>query len=67
MFKVGQVVWCKTGGLYGVTDYHVRCKVVKTSATCAIRVRVMEGHYSGNEYSVDGIYFELVQNKAVVV
>jgi len=67
MFKVGQVVWCKKRYQYSVTNYHVKCRVVKTSATCAIRVRVMEGHYSGNEYPVDGSYFELVQKKAVVV
>lgn len=68
MFKVGQVVWCKTGGLYGVTDYHVRCKVTKAhKAMDAIRVQVLEGRYSGNEYPVDGSYFELVQKKAVVV
>ena len=31
MFKVGQLVWCKVKNCYGVTDYHVKCKVVCAS------------------------------------
>lgn len=25
MFKAGQIVWCARRGVYGETDYHVKC------------------------------------------
>ena len=68
MFKVGQLVWCKKIGYYGVTDYHVKCKVVRASdKSKAISVRVLEGAYKGNVYPVDGGDFEPVYKKAVIV
>lgn len=68
MFKVGQLVWCKKKGYYGVTDYHVKCKVVRTSdKSKAISVQVLEGTYKGNVYPVDGGDFEPVYKKAVIV
>ena len=55
MFKVGQLVWCKKKGYYGVTDYHVKCKVVRASdKSKSISVQVLEGCYKGNVYPVDG-------------
>ena len=43
MFKVGQLVWCKKKGYYGVTDYHVKCKVVRVSdKSRTINVQVLE-------------------------
>ena len=68
MFKVGQLVWCKRKRCYGVTDYHVKCKVVRASdKSKAISVQVLEGAYEGNVYPVDGDNFEPVYKKAVVV
>ena len=68
MFKVGQLVWCKKRGYYGVTDYHVKCKVVRASdKSKAISVQVLEGAYKGNVYPVDGGEFESVYKKAVIV
>ena len=68
MFKVGQFVWCKKKGYYGVTDYHVKCKVVRASdKSKAISVQVLEGAYKGNVYPVDGGDFEPVYKKAVIV
>ena len=49
MFKVGQLVWCKKKGYYGVTDYHVKCKVVRVSnKSKSISVQVLEGFCKGN-------------------
>lgn len=68
MFKVGQLVWCKNRGCYSVTDYHVKCKVVRVSdKNRAINVQVLEGFYKGNVYPVDGGDFEPVYKKAVIV
>ena len=68
MFKVGQLVWCKVKNCYGVTDYHVKCKVLRASdKSRAISVQVLEGVYKGNVYPVDGGYFEPVYKKAVIV
>lgn len=68
MFKVGQLVWCKVKDCYVVTDYHVKCKVVRTSdKSRTIGVQVMEGFGKGDAYSVDGGDFELVYKKAVIV
>ena len=68
MFKVGQLVWCKKKGYYGVTDYHVKCKVVRVSdKSRTIDVQVLEGLYKGNVYPVDGGDFEPVYKKAVIV
>lgn len=68
MFKVGQLVWCKVKECYGVTDYHVKCKVVRTSdKSRTISVQVMEGYGKFNVYSVDGGDFEPVYKKAVIV
>ena len=68
MFKVGQLVWCKKKGYYGVTDYHVKCKVVRVSdKSRTINVQVLEGAYKGNVYPVDGGDFEPVYKKAVIV
>ena len=68
MFKVGQLVWCKKKGYYGVTDYHVKCKVVRVSdKSRAISVQVLEGAYKGNVYPVYGGDFEPVYKKAVIV
>ena len=68
MFKVGQLVWCKKRGYYGVTDYHVKCKVVRASdKSKAIIVQVLEGAYKGNVYPVDGGDLEPVYKKAVIV
>ena len=68
MFKVGQLVWCKKKGYYGVTDYHVKCKVVRVSdKSRTIDVQVLEGFYKGNVYPVDGNDFEPVYKKAVIV
>ena len=68
MFKVGQLVWCKKKGYYGVTDYHVKCKVVRASdKSKAISVQVLEGAYKGNVYPVYADDFEPVYKKAVIV
>ena len=68
MFKVGQLVWCKRENCFSVTDYHVKCKVLRTSdKSRAISVQVLEGVYKGNVYPVDGGYFEPVYKKAVIV
>ena len=68
MFKVGQLVWCKKKGYYCVTDYHVKCKVVRVSdKSRAINVQVLEGFCKGNVYPVDGGDFEPVYKKAVIV
>ena len=68
MFKVGQLVWCKRKNCYSVTDYHVKCKVVRVSnRSNAIDVQVLEGAYKGNVYPVDGGDFEPVYKKAVIV
>ena len=68
MFKVGQLVWCKKKGYYGVTDYHVKCKVVRVSdKSRTIDVQVLEGFYKVNVYPVDGGDFEPVYKKAVIV
>ena len=68
MFKVGQLVWCKVKNCYGVTDYHVKCKVVCASdEEKTIRVQVVEGFGRGNAYTVDGGDFEPVYKKAVIV
>ena len=68
MFKVGQLVWCKNRGCYSVTDYHVKCKVVRVSdKNRAINVQVLEGFYKRNVYPVDGGDFETVYKKAVIV
>ena len=68
MFKVGQLVWCKVKNCYGVTDYHVKCKVVCASdEEKTIRVQVVEGFCKGNVYPVDGGDFEPVYKKAVIV
>ena len=68
MFKVGQLVWCKVKNCYGVTDYHVKCKVVRVSdESRTIDVQVLEGFYKGNVYPVDGNDFEPVYKKAVIV
>lgn len=64
MFKVGQLVWCKVKECYGVTDYHVKCKVVRTSdKSRTISVQVMEGYGKSNVYSVDGGDFEPVYKR----
>lgn len=69
MFKVGQLVWCKRENCYGVTDYHVKCEVIRVfEAENTIRVKVAEGEWcSGNIYTVDADDFELVYKKAVIV
>lgn len=69
MFKVGQLVWCKKEHYYGVTDYHVKCEVIRVfEAENTIRVKVAEGELcSGNIYTVDADNFELVYKKAVIV
>ena len=68
MFKVGQLVWCKKKSYYGITDYHVKCKVVRVSdKSRTIDVQVLEGFYKGNVYPVDGGDFEPVYKKAVIV
>ena len=68
MFKVGQLVWCKKKGYYGVTDYHVKCKVVRVSnKSKSISVQVLEGFCKGNVYPVDGGDFEPAYKKAVIV
>ena len=68
MFKVGQLVWCKRKNCYYVTDYHVKCKVVRVSdKSRTINVQVLEGFYKGNVYPVDGGDFEPVYKKAVIV
>lgn len=68
MFKVGQLVWCKVKDCYVVTDYHVKCKVVRASdKSRTIGVQVVEGFGKGDTYSVDGGNFEPVYKKAVIV
>ena len=68
MFKVGQLVWCKRKRCYSVTDYHVKCKVVRVSnRSNAIDVQVLEGFYKVNVYPVCGDDFEPVYKKAVIV
>lgn len=68
MFKVGQLVWCKVKECYGITDYHVKCKVVRTSdKSRTIRVQVVEGFGKDNVYTVDSVDFEPVYKKAVIV
>lgn len=68
MFKVGQLVWCKRENCYGVTDYHVKCKVVDTSdEEKAISVQVVEGFGRGCAYTVYADDFEPVYKKAVIV
>jgi len=68
MFKVGQLVWCKVKECYGITDYHVKCKVLRTSnKSKVLSVQVLEGVYKGNVYPVDGGDFEPVYKKAVIV
>ena len=68
MFKVGQLVWCKKKGYYGVTDYHVKCKVVRVSdKSRSISVQVLEAFCKGKVYPVDGGDFEPVYKKAVIV
>lgn len=68
MFKVGQLVWCKVKECYGITDYHVKCKVVRTSdKSRTISVQVMEGFGRGDVYTVYASDFEPVYKKAVIV
>lgn len=68
MFKVGQLVWCKVKECYGITDYHVKCKVVRTSGKSrTISVQVVEGFGKDNVFTVDGGDFEPVYKKAVIV
>ena len=73
MFKVGQLVWCKRENRYSVTDYHVKCKVVRVSDESrdinvqVLDVQVLEGFYKGDVYPVYGGDFEPVYKKAVIV
>lgn len=68
MFKVGQLVWCKRKNCYGITDYHVKCKVVCASdEEKTIRIQVVEGFGKGNAYTVYADDFEPVYKKAVIV
>ena len=68
MFKVGQLVRCRRKRCYYVTDYHVKCKVVRVSdKSRTINVQVLEGFCKGNVYPVDGGDFEPVYKKAVIV
>lgn len=68
MFKVGQLVWCKVKDCYVVTDYHVKCKVVRASdKSRTIGVQVMEGFGKADVYNVAGGDFEPVYKKAVIV
>lgn len=68
MFKVGQLVWCKVINRYGVTDYHVKCKVIRTfGESRTIRVQVVEGFGKDNVFTGDGGDFEPVYKKAVIV
>ena len=68
MFKVGQLVWCKRKNCYGVTDYHVKCKVVRASdKSRTINVQVLEGFCKGYAYTVYADDFEPVYKKAVIV
>lgn len=69
MFKVGQLVWCKTNEQYIQTDYHVKCMVTSTSRLKQgyIEVRIIEGRYAGNEWDVETVFFEPVQNRAKII
>ena len=50
MFKVGQLVWCKKEHYYGVTDYHVKCEVIRVfEAENTIRVKVAEGEWCSED------------------
>ena len=66
MFKVGQIVWCKSKNQYLQTDYHVKC-VVTNVTPCFISVRIIEGQYTNNEWDVEEKFFEPVQNRAKLV
>lgn len=66
MFRAGQLVWCTTNGQYLQTDYHVKCIVVSTRPGY-ITVRIAEGRYIGNEWDVETIFFEPVQNHAKII
>ena len=67
MLKVGQIVWSKKRGLYYVTDYHVKCRVVRVHRSGYITVVVVEGKYAGLDYHVEAKNFEPVKKGAVVV
>lgn len=66
MFKVGQIVWCKSKNQYLQTDYHVKCVVTNVSRYF-IGVRIIEGKYTNNEWNVEECFFEPVQNRAKLV
>ncbi len=66
MFKVGQIVWCKSKNQYIQTDYHVKC-VVTSVSRYFICVRILEGEYTNNEWNVEACFFEPVQNRAKLV
>jgi len=66
-FRVGQLVWCNTTGQYVQTDYHVKCIVTNVLRNDYITVRITEGRYAGNEWDVETIFFELVQNRAKII
>lgn len=66
MFKVGQLVWCKSKNQYLQTDYHVKCVVTNVSRYF-IDVRIIEGKYANNEWNVEACFFEPVQNRAKLV
>ena len=66
MFKVGQIVWCKSKNQYIQTDYHVKCVVTNVSRYL-IGVRIIEGKYANNEWNVEECFFEPVQNRAKLV
>ena len=65
----GDVVKFTLEKYYGVTDYHVKCEVIRVfEAENTIRVKVAEGEWcSGNIYTVDADDFEPVYKKAVIV
>ncbi len=66
MFRIGQLVWCKTTEQYVQTDYHVKC-IVTSTRPGYITVRIAEGRYIGNEWEVETIFFEPVQNCAKII
>ena len=66
MFKVGQIVWCKSKNQYLQTDYHVKCVVTNVSRYF-IGVRIIEGKYTNNEWNVEADFFEPVQNSAKII
>ena len=64
MFKVGDIVRCKTDR-YGITTYKRPCEVVEILSDEKIKVRCLAS--DGSTYDVDADLFELVPHDEILI